>query len=211
MRLLPLAKDTPMKLCLRLLTAITLATCAVALPGCGKEVVRGANDPSLDAHALSTGLDKDDIQRALKETLDNLRAAPVMNEWRTSRPPPNVAIFPFQNSTSEHIDSMLDAMLSEAETWLVESGTVQVISRERQNQMIREVEGQQNAVFNPANTAKYGKQLGAKYFITGKVSGNDERSDDMRRVQYFLFMQVIDVETSAIKWQRKTYVTKAVK
>ena len=33
----------------------------------------------------------------------------------------------------------------------------------------------------------------------------------MRRVQYFLFLQVIDVETSAIKWQRKTYVTKAIK
>lgn len=190
---------------------LPVALLAVTATGCGKEVVRGANDPSIDAHALSTGLDKDDIQRALHETLNNLRAAPVMNEWRSTNPPPNVAIFPFQNSTSEHIDSMLDALLGEAETWLVESGTVQVISRERQNQMIREVEGQQNPVFNPANAAKYGKQLGAKYFITGKVSGNDERTDDMRRVQYFLFLQVIDVETSAIKWQRKTYITKAIK
>lgn len=184
----------------------------LVLAGCGgKEVVRGANDPSVDAPALSTGLDKDDVQRALHETLNNLRAAPVMNEWRTTNPPPTVAIFPFQNNTSEHIDSMLDAMLSEAETWLVESGTVQVVARDRQNQMIREVEGQQNPVFNPANVAKYGKQLGVKYYITGKVSAADERSEDMRRVQYFLFMQVIDVETSAIRWQRKTYVTKAVK
>jgi len=194
-----------------LAAVVPAAVLALTLPGCGKEVVRGANDPSIDAHALSTGLDKDDIQRALHETLNNLRSAPVMNEWRTTHPPPTVAIFPFQNSTSEHIDSMLDAMLSEAETWLVESGTVQVISRERQNQMIREVEGQQNPVFNPANAARYGRQLGAKYFITGKVSGNDERTDDMRRVQYFLFMQVIDVETSAIRWQRKTYITKAIK
>ena len=172
----------------------------LVLAGCGgKEVVRGANDPSVDAPALSTGLDKDDVQRALHETLN------------TTNPPPTVAIFPFQNNTSEHIDSMLDAMLGEAETWLVESGTVQVVARDRQNQMIREVEGQQNPVFNPANVAKYGKQLGVKYYITGKVSAADERSEDMRRVQYFLFMQVIDVETSAIRWQRKTYVTKAVK
>ena len=184
---------------------------ALTASGCGQEVVRGSNDPSIDAHALSTGLDKDDIQRALHETLNNLRSAPVMNEWRSTNPPPNVAIFPIQNSTSEHIDSMLDAMLGEAESWLVESGTVQVIARDRQNQMIREVEGQQNAVFNPSNAAKYGKQLGAKYFVTGKVAGNDERSADMRRVQYFLFLQVIDVETSAIKWQKKTYVTKAIK
>jgi uncharacterized protein (TIGR02722 family) len=190
---------------------LPVAFLALTASGCGKEVVRGSNDPSIDAHALSTGLDKDDIQRALHETLNNLRSAPIMNEWRSTHPPPNIAIFPFQNSTSEHIDSMLDAMLGEAETWMVESGVVQVISRERQNQMIREVEGQASPVFNPANAAKYGRQLGAKYFITGKVSGNDERSDDMRRVQYFLFLQVIDVETSAIKWQKKTYVTKAVK
>ncbi len=193
------------------LAILPLALLALTSSGCGQEVVRGANDPSIDGKAMSTGLDKEDIQRALHETLNNLRIAPVMNEWRAQNPPPNVAIFPFQNSTSEHIDSMLDAMLGEAETWLVESGTVQVISRERQTQMIREVEGQQNAVFNPANTAKYGRQLGAKYLITGKVSGNDERTDDARRVQYFLFLQVIEVETSVIKWQRKTYVTKAVR
>lgn len=192
--------------------ALAVLPLAVALlPGCGKEVVRGSNDPSIDAHALSTGLDKEDIQRALHETLNNLRTSPVMNEWRTTNPQPTVAIFPFQNSTSEHIDSMLDAMLGEAESWLVDAQVVRVVSRERQNQMIREVEGQQNAVFNPAHAAKYGKQLGVKYFITGKVAGNDERTEDMRRVQYFLFMQVIDVETSEIRWQRKTYVTKAVK
>lgn len=192
--------------------ALVLPLALAVLPGCGgKEVVRGANDPSIDAHALSTGLDKDDVQRALKETLNHLRAAPVMNEWRTTNPQPTVAIFPFQNSTSEHIDSMLDAMLGEAESWLVDAQVVRVVSRERQNQMIREVEGQQSAVFNPANVVKYGKQLGVKYFITGKVAGNDERTEDMRRVQYFLFMQVIDVETSEIRWQRKTYVTKAIK
>jgi PBP1b-binding outer membrane lipoprotein LpoB len=183
----------------------------VASSGCGKEVVRGANDPSIDARALSTGLDKDDIQRALSETLNKLRASPAMSDWRAAHPPPNVAVFPFQNSTSEHIDSMLETMLSETETWLVESGVVQMIARDRQNQIIREVEGQQNPVFNPANAAKYGRQLGAKYFITGKVSGTDERSEDMRRVQYFLFLQVIEIETGAIKFQAKTYITKAVK
>ena len=184
---------------------------SLAAAGCGKEVVRGADDPSIDAHALSTGLDKEDIQRALRDTLNKLRVAPVMNEWRTTNPPPVVAVFPFQNSTSEHIDSMLDTTLSEAETWLIESNVVSVVARDRQNQMIREVEGQQNPVFNPAHAAKYGKQLGAKYFITGKVSAADERSDDMRRVQYFLYMQVIDVETSAIRFQAKAEITKAIK
>jgi penicillin-binding protein activator len=188
-----------------------LAACVLALGCGGKETVRGADDPSIDSHAVSTGLDKEDIQRACKQILDKMRVSPVMNEWRTTNPAPVIAVFPFQNSTSEHIDSMLDTILNETETWILESNVATVVARDRQNQMIREVEGQQNPVFNPAHAAKYGKQLGAKYFITGKVSGNDERNQDMRRVQYFLYMQVIEVETSVIKFQAKSEVTKAVK
>jgi penicillin-binding protein activator len=184
---------------------------AVFALGCGKEVVRGANDPSVDAHALSTSLDKEDIQRSLRDTLNKLRASPIMNEWRTTNPQPIVAVFPFQNTTSEHIESALDTILSEAETWLLEAGTVRVINRQRQAEFIRDVEGQQHPVFNPQHAAKYGKQMGAKYYITGKVSGNDERNEDMRRVQYFLYMQVIDVETSEIRFQGKSEITKAVK
>jgi penicillin-binding protein activator len=204
------AKVVPMKL--RFVPVLAAGVLALGASGCGgKETVRGADDPSIDAHAISTGLDKEDIQRACKQILDKMRTSPVMNEWRTTNPAPVIAVFPFQNSTSEHIDSMLDTILSETETWILESNVATVVARDRQNQMIREVEGQQNPVFNPAHAAKYGKQLGAKYFITGKVSGNDERNEDMRRVQYFLYMQVIEIETSVIKFQAKSEITKAVK
>ena len=64
---------------------------------------------------------------------------------------------------------------------------------------------------NPAHIALYGQQLGTKYFVTGKVYTNDERTDDKRRVQYFFFMQVIEVQTSAIRWQHKAYVTKEIR
>jgi hypothetical protein len=43
------------------------------------------------------------------------------------------------------------------------------------------------------------------------VGAADERTDDARRVQYFIFMQVIDSETSEIRWQQKAYVTKALR
>ena len=37
-----------------------------------------------------------------------------------------------------------------------------------------------------------------------------ERADENRRVQYFMFMQLIDVATSAVVWQNKATLTKAV-
>lgn len=196
----------------RTLAGVALAASALGGLGCGgKEVVRGSQDPSIDAPAMSTGLDKDDIQRMLSECLNKLRAAPIMNDWRATSPRPIVAVFPFVNTTTEHVDSQLEAALSETESWLVDAQVVDVISRERQAQMIAEVEGQKGSAFDQRKAATYGKQLGAKYFITGKVSASDERTDDMRRVQYFLFLQVIEVETGAIKFQAKTYTTKALK
>lgn len=193
--------------------SIVLVASALAFgsTGCAKQYIRGSNDPSVDNAAMSTGLDKEDIQRMLSENLNHLRTSPVMDLWRSHRQADTVAIFPFQNETSQHIDSQLQAALSEAETWLVDAGTVTVISRERQNQMLAEVEAGRGGAFNPSHVAQYGKQLGAKYIVTGKVQAADERTDDMRRVQYFLFMQVIEVETSAIRWQHKAYVTKAVR
>ena len=74
----------------------------------------------------------------------------------------------------------------------------------------RQVEGQQHPAFNPAHVAQYGKQLGVKYFLTGKVSTSDERTDDARRVQYMFYLQVIETATSAIRWQNRAYVTKLV-
>jgi len=184
----------------------------VSAVGCGgKEVVRDSTDPSIDNPAMSTGLDKDDVQRMLHECLNNLRTSPIMDQWRADHAQDTVAIFPFMNQTDEHIEPQLDAILGEAETWLTDANVVTMISRERQNQMIAEVEGQQHPVFNPEHVARYGQQLGVKYYLTGKVSANDERTGDARRVQYTFFMQVIDVSTSAIRWQHKAYITKMIR
>mgnify|MGYP001270434941 CR=1 FL=1 len=198
------------------LCLVTLAACsAIATAGCAsREYVRGADDPGIDRPAMSTGLDKDDIERTLQTLLNQMRDAPIMTDWRMRAGQNNrqiVAIAPFLNETSEHIDPQLDAMLGETETWLVNSGVVRVVSQERQSDMIRQVEGVQHPVFDPRHIPQYGKQLGVKYYVTGKVGASDERTADARRVQYFLFMQVIDTETSEIRWQQKAYVTKALR
>jgi uncharacterized protein (TIGR02722 family) len=196
---------------------LSLLLCAAAAitTGCaGKEYVRGADDPSIDRPAMSTGLDKDDIERSLQTLLNQMRTAPLMDEWRQragQNDKQTVAIAPFMNQTSEHIDSQLDTMLSETERWLQKSGVVRVVSQERQAEMIRQVESAQHPVFDPHHIPQYGKQLGVKFYVTGKVGAADERTADARRVQYMLFMQVIDTETSEVRWDERAFVTKAVR
>lgn len=193
------------------LTLLALASTA----GCvKKEYVRGSDEPSIDSAAMSTSLDKEDIRQTLQKLLNRLRASPVMGEWRAKAGQNDrqiVAIAPFMNETSEHIEPQLASALGETETWLVNGGVVRVVSQERQSEMIRQVEGEQHPIFDPTHIPQYGKQLGVKFYVTGKVGASDERTEDSRRVQYFIFMQVIEVETSEIRWQEKAYITKAVR
>ena len=195
-----------------LATLATLLPLAIVTAGChsGVAIVRGSQVEGLDDQAMSTGVDKRDIQQALHENLKSLMTSPTANGWATDHSRPTIAIYPLANETSEHIEGQLNALLSDVETYMVESNLVTVISVERQRQMIAEVEKQHGGGFDPSHVAAYNAQLGAKYYVTGKVFTADERAFGERRVQYFMFMQLIDVSTSAVLWQHKVEFTKAI-
>jgi uncharacterized protein (TIGR02722 family) len=171
--------------------------------------VRGEDVKGLDDEAMSTGLDRHDLQKMLHENMEALQKAPVVARWEKENRP-TVAVIPMRNETSEHVDSAIEALCSDVETTLVNAGHVRVISLENQPQLMEEVRRQYSSGFDPSQIAKWGKQVGARYVITGKVFSTDERQESERRVQYYMFMQVLDVETSEILFQNKTNVTKAM-
>ena len=190
----------------------SLALVASLLAGlaCGPTYVRGSETPGLDDDAMSTGLDKRDLEQLLHENLKSMMSSPVAHAWAQDRSRPTFAIYPLANETSEHVDSVLKALLSDIETYMVNTSLVTVVSVERQNQMIAQVEQQHGGGFDPNHIAEYNRQLGAKFYLTGKVFAADERTEDGRRVQYFMFMQLIDVATSGVVWQNKAALTKAM-
>jgi penicillin-binding protein activator len=182
----------------------------VVLAGCGgPKAVRGEDVAGLDDQAMSTGLDKRDLQKLLHQNMNELQNSAVVKRW-TSENRPTVAIMPLRNETSEHIDSELEALASDVETTLVNAGHVRVVSLERHGQIMDEVRKQYGDGFDPSAIARWGKQVGAKYFFTGKVFTSDERMSGERRVQYYLFTQVLDAETSDILFQYKSSLTKAI-
>ncbi len=199
----------------RALSALLLASAtALALSACGGPAyVRGSEHPELDKAVMSTGLDKLDLEQLFKDNSKSLLNSAAMTRWKDAAKDgkePTVAIFQVKNDTSEHIDDQLNALLADFETELVNSGNVTVISHERQAQLVDELKLQQSAVFEADKAAQLGRQLGAQYFVTGKMSTSDEKTDGERRVQYMLYMQVIEVETGAIRWQNKATLTKGL-
>jgi uncharacterized protein (TIGR02722 family) len=187
-----------------------LALGVSALVACGPKAVRDSDVAGLDTEAMSTGLDKRDLEKMLRENMNALQKAPVIQRW-SSEDKPSVAVIPLRNETTEHVDSALDALISDIETTLVNAGHVRVISMDQQPKLVEEIRRQYSSgAFDQAQTSAWGKQVGAKYIVTGKVYNTDERQSGERRVQYFMFIQVLSVETGEILFQNKTGVTKAI-
>jgi hypothetical protein len=182
---------------------------------CGPKATRGGpgtDNAKLDQKALSVKLDRMDIEYLVTQNTDALFDSRF---WKreiegTKENPPVISILPIQNDTAEHLDDEMQILISSIETSLVNSGLVNVVSRERQQQMVAELGIQQGTTFDPSSAGRLGKQLGAKYFVTGKLGAVAERMKKMRRMQYNLFIQILEVETSMVKFQNEAVRSKAL-
>jgi TolB-like protein len=171
----------------------------------------GTANPNLDRPALSVTLDRDDITYLVDDYLKRLEASPFWQQTvKVAAPPPVVAIWPIQNATTQHLDEQMLTLLSSIETALVNTNAVRVVDRSRQEAMAHEIGIQHGAAFDPASAQRLGRQLGVQYFFTGKITSVDERLSNMRRVQYSLFLQVIEVETGLIRFQNEVARSKAL-
>ena len=192
---------------------LILAASLLLLSACSPTYVRDTEEPNLDNYTMSLRFDRKDLDRLYADNIKKMLSSGIAKTWERQSAlgnAPVVAVFPMRNETSEHISPQLDTLLSKFETDLVNKTPVDVISHERQPQLIAEIKRQQSSAYNPQRLASYGKQLGAQYFVTGKVYDVAERIKDERRVQYFMFVQVIQVETGAIKFQNESKLTKGL-
>ena len=197
--------------------SIVLLLLIALLPAlaCAPRAMRGGagtDNPNMDQPAMSTTLDRTDIEYLVSNNLDALYDSRF---WKTdvsgSSQRPVFAIWPIENATSEHLEDQMLTLLSSIETSLVNSGLVQVVARSRQSELAREIGIQQGDIYDASRAARLGKQLGAKYFVTGKLTAVDERIQKTRRLQYTLFIQIIQIETGIVEFQNETMRSKALK
>lgn len=191
---------------------LALAFALIVPIGCAEpQYVRDTEKEDIDEATMSTRFDRKDLDRLYKDNIDKLLSSRVTKEWdrtASSDDAPVVAVFPMRNETTEHLE--LDALLSKFETDLVNNTPVDVVSHENQEELIAEVKRQQSDAYDLERLSQYGNQLGAQYFVTGKVYDTAERVEDERRVQYYMFVQVLEVETGSIKFQNEAKITKGL-
>lgn len=196
--------------------AVVLTLIALpALAGCVAQAVRGGEgtaNPDLDRAAMSVTLDRDDITYLVSDYLARLEASSFWQQTIKGAPAtPVFAIWPIQNATTQHLDDQMLTVLSSIETALVNTNAVLVVDRSRQQDLAQEIGIQQDAIYDQRSAQKLGRQLGAQYFFTGKITSVDERLNNTRRLQYTLFLQVVEIETGVIRFQNEVARSKALK
>jgi penicillin-binding protein activator len=196
------------------ISALALSGAMAVMAGCQARAVRGGPGtayPDLDRAAMSTTLDRDDITYLVDDYLSRLESSTFwQRDVKAEEPPPIVAIWPIRNATTQHLDDQMLTLLSSIETALVNTNEVRVVDRSSQEQLAQEIGVQHGAMFDPSTAQRMGRQLGAKYFFTGKITSVDERLNNQRRVQYSLFLQVLEVETGLIRFQNEVTRSKAL-
>lgn len=116
-------------------------------------------------------------------------------------PRPIIVDLGLQNRTQSHIDMRA---LSEAITLnLLNAGRIQLVNAARRDDLLRE-QGFQLANVTPETRVQVGRQLGARYMLTGAMteitqeSGKQARVSKQKDVFYRLTVEITDLETGLI-------------
>lgn len=193
---------------------ILLAVFSLAFTACRQPqptYVRDTDVRGLDDAAMGVGLDRRDLERLYHENMASMTTSRWFNDMATQRGArPTVAVMPFENATTEHVEQQLHALIGMVETELVQSGYFSVVAQPLREKLIEELMLQQHELFDASRAVQVGRQLGVQYFVTGRVVDNSERTATARRVQYFMFMQAISVETGEIVWQNRADLSKGI-
>lgn len=117
--------------------------------------------------------------------------------------PPIMMIPGIENRTSQYVDTK--ALTDRMRTEIIRSGKGRFVNESRRADLLKE-QGYQAANATPESQAAIGRQLGAKYMVTGSLIEMNQQSPRQVRISktkesyYKLTLEVTDLETSLISW-----------
>lgn len=120
-----------------------------------------------------------------------------------SSEPPIMMIPGIENRTSQYMDTK--ALTDRMRTEIFKSGKAQFVNEARRADLLNE-QGYQAANVTPETQVSIGRQLGAKYMITGSMIEMSQSSPRQARISktkekyYKLTVEITDLETGLLAW-----------
>lgn len=182
-------------------TKLSFVLLAAIMIGNGCSVFRASvqNEDVSKAAAkpMDTSYDFADL-RLLAETVSSeLESSPILDKK------PILVVLGIENRTDEHIDTK--AISDTIRTKLINDGKASFINESRRDAFMHE-QGYQLANCTPETQTLIGKQLGARYMLTGsliKITKDTPKQLSLSKkeqVYFRLTVEVTDIQTGLIAW-----------
>jgi uncharacterized protein (TIGR02722 family) len=152
---------------------------------------------------MDAGYDFSDLRWLGNSVGTDLSAAPLLTQAAKK---PVLVVMGIQNRTSRHIDTK--AITDTMRTVVINSGKADFANESQRDTLLKE-QGYQLANCTPETRSAIGRQLGAKYMLTGSlVELTKEQPKQMRlskkeEIYYQLTVEVTDLETGLIAWTQQ--------
>lgn len=144
--------------------------------------------------------DATDMKKITDTVVNNILEAKML---KNSKSPPIMVISGIQNRTREYVDTK--NLTDRIRTKLINSGKVKFVNAARRDDLLKE-QGYQAANVTPETMVSIGRQIGARYMITGSLTQMTQETGKQVRISstemnyYKLTIEVTDLETSLIEW-----------
>lgn len=140
----------------------------------------------------------------LKVLSSEMASRILKSEIAKEDPPPVMIIFGIENRTNEHIDTR--ALADAIRTQLIQSGKFRFINEAQRQKVEQEIAYQNQGYISPETRIQVGKQVGAKYMLTGSLVSITQ--DELKQVRikkknlryYRLTLEITDLNTNLIVW-----------
>ncbi len=179
---------------------VTAMAWAVGLgSGCAAFRARIQDVSVEETRHLSARYDYSDM-RQISERIVQAMVSEFLSKFQE---PPVMMIAGVQNRTSQYVDTK--NLTDRVRTMLFQSGKVRFVNEARREDLLRE-QGYTAANASPETQVAIGRQLGAKYMISGSLTEMKDESPRQVRVSktkvnyYKLTFEITDIETAEIKW-----------
>ena len=112
-----------------------------------------------------------------------------------------IGVLATENLVKPSVTSSLTLLMKSLHDELRADGVVSTVDRTSQPELIQNIRDTKDPALNRQKVAQLGAQLDVQYLMIGRLYSVSDRQGEDERIQYFLFMQVIETKTGAVRWQ----------
>jgi len=187
----------------RIFTITLICIMALTFASCGRQYAKGEY---IDPDTIILRSDKF-VESDLKIIADRLTDSLLANSaLASSGKPPTILMSKLSNSTDEHID--MQSLSEKIQVKLFKSGKVRLINVKLRGAIQKEHEYQEAGFVDRSTAMRRGKQVGARYFISGNISSIKQPVGRQEIVYYKATLELTDLKTNIISWMDDVEIKK---